>query len=793
MTHPSDRRAAAVILGLFVILGLGYSVLNPVFEAPDEVYHYPYVKHLADGRGLPVQRVDQEAAWEQEGSQPPLYYALAAALTSWIDTDDLALALRLNPHARIGVPLAQDNKNMVIHTDREDLPWRGTVLAVHLIRFFSVLLGAVAVACTYFLSLRLFPDNPAVATGAVVLNALNPMFPFIGGSVNNDNLVILLSSVSLLMLMRVVQRRGSTRYLVLLGALIGLACLSKLSALGLIPLAALALAIQHVRERRLSSASLQKPSPAHPTADPPGLAGCLNEVAMKTSCSSSRSPRARTWWHELAIWASDSLKVFIPVLLVAGWWYLRNWRLYGEPLGVRTMLDLFGRRSTVPTLSQLLAEFEGFRISFWGLFGVVNVLLRPHWLYKVLDALTIFACIGLILWFMPVCVRRQLPDTWPLLLLAVGWIAIVCASLIRWTAMTKASQGRLVFPAMSAICPLLTRGILAWFPRRHWSRVVHFLAIPLGLLAITAPFTAILPAYASPPILDVEDVPSTAQPFEATYGDVVRLAAYEIGVPEVHPGDSLPVTLYWESLAPMSLDYSIYIHLFGWQGQRLGQRDSYPGGGGYPTSLWSPGQVIRDTYLVDIRPDAIGPIAAEIEVGLYHLDTMKRLPAVDAHGNSVGKPVLGRVKIAVPTQASNPVHALDVNLDNRVRLIGYDLAAESTRPGEVVPLTLYWHVVGELERDYTVFVHLLDGDEDIVGQGDGPPMENAYPTSFWDVGEELADGHSLAVSPDARPGPCRVFVGLYDPETGRRLPILGPEGEPTGDAILLASILVSDR
>ena len=45
-------------------------------------------------------------------------------------------------------------------------------------------------------------------------------------------------------------------------------------------------------------------------------------------------------------------------LLVAGWWYARNVVLYGEPLGVSTMLDIFGRRTgpATPNFAHI-AEF----------------------------------------------------------------------------------------------------------------------------------------------------------------------------------------------------------------------------------------------------------------------------------------------------------------------------------------------------------------------------------------------------------------------------------------------------
>src|SRR5512135_1161878 len=98
------RHDPALILALicFVLAAL-YSVTVPLFETPDEQTHFPLVQRLAHGEGLPLQRVGERTLWSQEGSQPPLYYALSAAVTSWIDTTDLPAVLYANPHAEIGV------------------------------------------------------------------------------------------------------------------------------------------------------------------------------------------------------------------------------------------------------------------------------------------------------------------------------------------------------------------------------------------------------------------------------------------------------------------------------------------------------------------------------------------------------------------------------------------------------------------------------------------------------------------------------------------------------------------
>ena len=139
---------------------------------------------------------------------------------------------------------------MYIHTEREAFPWRDTALAVHLIRLFSVLLGAGTILCTYTIALWLFPGQPAIAAAAMAINAFLPMFIFISASVNNDNLVIFLSSLVLLLLVRVIRRGASAWLLLGLGGLIGLACLAKLSALGLLPLACLALALARFASNR---------------------------------------------------------------------------------------------------------------------------------------------------------------------------------------------------------------------------------------------------------------------------------------------------------------------------------------------------------------------------------------------------------------------------------------------------------------------------------------------------------------------------------------------------------------
>src|SRR5512136_3162742 len=90
------------ILIAFLILGVIYSFVTPIFEASDELWHYPLVQWLSKGNPLPVQDAHDVGPWKQEASQPPLYYWLMGAATSWIGTSDMPQVRQENPHVDNG-------------------------------------------------------------------------------------------------------------------------------------------------------------------------------------------------------------------------------------------------------------------------------------------------------------------------------------------------------------------------------------------------------------------------------------------------------------------------------------------------------------------------------------------------------------------------------------------------------------------------------------------------------------------------------------------------------------------
>ncbi|MGD8245318.1 MAG: glycosyltransferase family 39 protein, partial [Anaerolineae bacterium] len=253
MSKRTEKTLLVSVLALFALLSTTYSVIVPPFEASDELWHYPMVKHIADHWSLPIQDPANVGPWRQEGSQPPLYYFVGALATFWIDTSDMAQVRHLNPHVDNGIATPDGNINLVAHRpNREAFPWQGTVLAIQVVRLLSVVMSTAGVLLTYLVVREVLPYQPALVLGATAIHAFTPMVAFIAGSVNNDNLVVPLSSLALLLLLRLLRRRGETlrqsaySYL-LLGIVLGLAALTKASSLALTLLTALVVTVRAVR------------------------------------------------------------------------------------------------------------------------------------------------------------------------------------------------------------------------------------------------------------------------------------------------------------------------------------------------------------------------------------------------------------------------------------------------------------------------------------------------------------------------------------------------------------------
>jgi hypothetical protein len=136
-------------------------------------------------------------------------------------------------------------------------------------------------------------------------------------------------------------------------------------------------------------------------------------------------------------------------------------------------------------------------------------------------------------------------------------------------------------------------------------------------------------------------------------GDYVTFLGYDLDSATVEAGGKLHLTLYWRAERVMDISYTVFTHLIDAQEHIWGQWDSVPCGGVCPTTWWIEGDVIADEYEITVDPDA--PAGEyQIEVGMYSLETMERLPVFDTEGKQVpGARILLDNKVVVEKRKAN--------------------------------------------------------------------------------------------------------------------------------------------
>ncbi len=615
---------------------------------------------------------------------------------------------------------------------------------MHVARWFSLGLSAVTIFSTYLLALAVFPARERLALLAAALVALNPKVIFINASVNNDNLLMLLSTAALLVAVDFVQPSAQPYpwKAAGLGLLLGLAALTKVSGLVLWPVAALGI----------------------------GWGAW----------------RARDWRRFIL----GGTLIAVVALLVSGWWFWRNHNLYGEWLGLNTMVAVAGPRQPAITLLEVIRqEWYGFYLSYWSVFGVFTIL-PAEWVHYFFHGLTLWALLGG-LW----ALSRRRAGPRPALLLLGLFAALTLAGVVRWTLQTPASQGRLMFGAVAPLSIFMAAGLLvpfeAWPLQRAnlkwtmrawrfeiWDWIFWVLLLAFSLMAALIPVRYIAPHYAPPPAIAESDLPSDLRPVQVRFGDGIEIVGYTSSDAPRHPGEMQPVTLYWRALKPMAVDYSLGLLLTGRAAAEAGKIDTWPGGGNAPTSQWIPGAIYADTYIMPIDSQAEAPSRLNLYLTIAGGDPAGKLPMTTKSGEALSsvKMTVGRV-VAASTPRFSPRLTEGSTFEHGIRLLGVNV-----EPGGAV--TLYWQTDGPVPGDYIVFLHLL-ANGTLLTQADASPLAGDWPTSAWVPGQPFADVHLFELPPVMPPGPYTLRLGFYDVASGARLAAFRRDGTEWPDDIVM--------
>lgn len=426
---PSDRSAnrAGVVVALSVLFA-SLAVLVALATPPWEANDEP--DHFANAASIAdgrMYRVEPGAGLEPH--QPPLYYALLAGEIRLLRLSRNAPALVASPDDGVRPSLLWDHATAHDGSDSR---------RVSLLRVTSVLLGVVTALSAYGLT-RLLTDAAWTPILAAAIAAFVPRFVFLSGVLNNDNLATALASVATFLVALSVGRktfgRRNTALLITAGVVLGAGLLAKLTV----------------------------------------------------------APVALVLVASVGVWSTDRMRsvglVVAPMILVFGFWPLRNMIEYSDPFLTSTAKDYFAE-----TLPALIVENPTFRRAFvelpqglWSSFWYTSGWNQFRWIWWAYTPFWVLTAVGLV-----GVARRWSGRQSAQKRVAVLAVAVSLAGLSNiWLAglQTTQHQARIAFVGLAAMAGLVAIGYewVRWVPLRF--------ALPaVGLVGtIYAIWTDVLP------------------------------------------------------------------------------------------------------------------------------------------------------------------------------------------------------------------------------------------------------------------------------------------------------------
>lgn len=453
---PACVACAAIAWGHAAV----WAVVTPPFQVPDEQTHFGYTQYLAETGKLPTGTAPGQFTPEQAVLSEGIPFSIEGWPT-WQSSQSRRLHRQLQalrPSA-VNNEAVQSVNNPPLYYALEAIPYRAArsldVLdRLFVMRLFSALLAAMTVAFTFLFVRELLPGTPWAWTVGALAVAFQPLFAFMAGGVNNDNLMYTCGALLVYLLARAFRRGLSPRLGAALGAVAIAGMLTKSTFVGMLPGAAVGVvlaawrALPPQRARAVRGALSAGGVLALPAA---GWV-VLNQVVFGRSLTTltsglfAQTPRATIGGNLSYLW-----QYFLPRL-----WF---------------MSDRFGSYPFWEVYVQgFVGRFGWFLIGFppW-----VNWLATGVYLAMIALAAVAFARPGIL--------RRRWPDLVAYLGVVLGMLVVVGIAGYRYKVLTNLplEQPRYLLPLIA-----LYGGLVAVAARGagvRWGRAVGAFLVVLAM------------------------------------------------------------------------------------------------------------------------------------------------------------------------------------------------------------------------------------------------------------------------------------------------------------------------
>ena len=725
----------------YLLFALAYSVFQPIWDVPDEPYHFGVVRYIQLHHDLPVATgsltsVIDEFDRTKEYSQTPLSYLALAALLRPIR---LPADAWFHPNPYVMWPDNPWNSVLALHRTDEGWPYQGMALFVHLARLASVAYGLVTVLAVYGL-LRALTHRVADALFGTAWLAWTPGFLLASSRLNNDALATATSAMTIFFAARcLVAPRVSRWTLAALSLGLTAALLSKIDTLVLIPLVVLAAF----------------------------AGGSKGDVSLSRSLARDVSRRV------LAV-----LLVLLPPLGFLGLWWFR----YGRTFASRTAgqagfgvlrLDVALQTFDASRVLEALIKWNG---TWWAGVGI-GVTVGPSILYVFLGiVLLVLVGAGLVSLFRP--------STWPaeavpgasrraaVALIAIA-LALFYATIARqaFPSVGLDANARFTLPIAPILALLAARGARV-LPLAGLRRPLAgtYLAGLFGF-AVAVPLL-FLPRLPHPtiPARFARDAQEEVAPALAHFSSGVDLLAVD-GLPtELTPDKAISIDLRWRDGQPVKQNFVASVQLVRLPDQqRVAGTDAVPDEQTFPPVMWQTNEIVDESSSVAIpsRLEA-GRYALKIDTYYWNQDKVQPIP-LTVNGVAVESVLVGSWLVLPDTSGLAQSHPTSARFGPALQLRGY--AEDWT--ADRLNLTLYWEASQQLSRPLVVSVQVLDANGKLVAQNDSVPDAGLLPTTLWPTNQVVRDDHTVMTG--RAPG-SQVIVVVYDQQTLQRLSVAGGPG-----------------
>ncbi len=149
-----------------------------------------------------------------------------------------------------------------------------------------------------------------------------------------------------------------------------------------------------------------------------------------------------------------------------------------------------------------------------------------------------------------------------------------------------------------------------------------------------------------------------------------------------------------------------------------------------------------------------------------------------------------RAEVIVPSQPAVNKTAVLAQLGSAIEVTAVTLSHSTATPGEMITVAITWQVTAMPGQDLTTFIHLGDPKQTPLAQADGIPRNGAYPTRYWAAGEQFSDSYTLLLPAALAPGQYPIQFGLYDSQSGARLPLFIDGARQPQDAYRVGSLTI---